>query len=172
MVTQLYESLPALTSKYLVVSHLSLISRAFQDKEEPIKSFYDELCSISVRRSRGFLRIGPTASSKLLHFMFPNLYVIWDRRWVRDPQHYGETSDEYYRYLTNKRELLASVICESGRMTKDIVEWLVLQHSMDLEWIGLPHTLEPITKLLDEINFGNKHQSSRLGVKSVHTLSE
>jgi len=171
IVTRLHQTLPTLLSKYSMLNTVSLTSDSFHNTEQYVKSLYDELCNVSIRDSKRTVRIGPTATAKLLHFIHPNLYVIWDRRWVREPHRYGETSNEYYRYLSDKREVLEHVISESPKMGEEAVEWLTLQHSLDLEQLGLKNTHEPITKLLDEINFGNGRSpilSKKLRTTAMH----
>jgi hypothetical protein len=70
-----------------------------------------------------------------------------------------ETPSYYYRYLSDKRKILADVTKELGKASKVAAEWLIAQHSLDLETLGFPPIRESIMKLLDEINFGGKGPS-------------
>jgi hypothetical protein len=159
LVSRLHTRLPMLMHKYRMLRKITLTSGGFYRARHHIESFYDELSNVGITATRRRIRIGPTAAAKLLHFIYPDLFVIWDKRWVRKPQRYGDTPSEYYRYLSDKKETLDEVTKKTGKTSKEAVKWLIVEHSLDLKKLGFPPVREPITKLLDEINFGGKKPS-------------
>jgi hypothetical protein len=56
---------------------------------------YDGVCELKFSFKNRKRRIGPTAASKILHFLFPDTFVMWDQRVVRARQNYDSTPNEY-----------------------------------------------------------------------------
>lgn len=134
-----------------------LISPTFEVKTGKIKKLYEDLCGLHVLRKKRKVRIGPTATSKILHLLFPILFVIWDNEVVRKRQKYGTTAEEYLRYLSEKRVLLQTVvksfIDKNGGTEIQAVKAIENMHAEELAKKGFEKFPEPVTKLLDEINY-------------------
>lgn len=136
---------------------LELTSQNFETCERKIKRIYEKICELHVPYRDRKRRIGPTATSKLLHFFFPNLFIIWDLGNVREPQRYGDDSDEYFRYLKDKRQILLSIIDSyiryHGGNKVQAVRAIENLHAKELPATGFKGFKEPITKMLDELNY-------------------
>lgn len=104
------EHVPSILEEHKELFNIELASQNFEIYEGKIKGIYEKICELHVLYGDRKRRIGPTATSKLLHFFFPDLFIIWDFKNVREPKKYGESSDEYLRYLNDKRKVLLSVV--------------------------------------------------------------
>jgi len=139
------------------LSSLRLLSPRFETQKDSLAKVYEKICGLNVPYRNRKVRIGPTGTSKILHLLFPNLFVIWDRKWVREKQGYGETSSEYVRYLSNKREILQGVVQsfmkQNGGNAATAIKTIEELHADDLSKKGFEMFKEPVTKLLDEINY-------------------
>lgn len=157
MFAKFLKDVPLILQRFNEPFDSTLITSTFEAKTGKIKMIYDDLCGIHVLRKNRKVRIGPTATSKILHFLFPNLFVIWDNNVVRKRQKYGKTADEYLRYLSDKRELLQTVVKllmdKNGGTQAQAIKTIENMHAEDLVRKGFEKFNEPITKLLDEINY-------------------
>jgi len=152
------EEVRRIASEIDALTNLTLIFPEFDKYEDKIKRVYEEICEINVPYKDKKPRIAPTSTSKILHFLQPTLFIIWDRKNVREPKHYGETSDWYLRYLRNKREDLQTIL-DSYMKTNDGSKIEALRaiedlHAEDLAKMGYQGK-ESITKMLDEVNYDN-----------------
>ena len=94
---------------------------------------YDEIMNTKWKSEKGKTkRVGPTAASKALHLVAPNLFIIWDRA-IRDHYIFRENGAEYVRFLVSMQT------------------WLKKLQSP----IGALQSLygKPCTKILDEYNW-------------------
>ena len=86
--------LTGLRQEALSTVNLDRMSREFAD-------IYDEVMNAKWKSEKGKnKRVGPTAASKTLHLVAPNLFIIWDRK-IRDNYVLGENGAEYVRFLVN-----------------------------------------------------------------------
>jgi len=157
MFAKFLKEIPVILQRFNEPFDSALISPMFDIKARKIMMLYDDLCGLHVLRKKKIVRIAPTATSKTLHFLFPNLFVIWDNEVVRKQQKYGTTADEYLRYLSEKRVLLQRVvksfIDKNGGIETQAVKAIENMHAEELAKKGFEKFPEPITKLLDEINY-------------------
>jgi len=66
---------------------------------------YDEIMNTEWKSEKGKnKRVGPTAASKTLHLVAPNLFIIWDRA-IRNHYMFKENGAEYFRFLVNMQGL-------------------------------------------------------------------
>ncbi len=99
------------------------------------------------RRKRSF---GSTGTGKALHFLFPNLCVLWDERVVRNTLGLDEQAWSYLSYLRLQKTVLlraiAGIVATNRGDRSGAVEWIVETHrsSCNLD------AKEPVTKILDE----------------------
>jgi hypothetical protein len=74
-----------------------------------IESIYNSVMDAQWVSDRGRTkRVGPTATAKVLHLVVPDLFMIWDRR-IRDVYGFGESSEEYVRFLENMQNWMKSL---------------------------------------------------------------
>jgi len=67
---------------------------------------YDEIMNARWNSDMGrSKRVGPTAASKALHLVAPNLFMIWDRK-IRNYYELGDNGGEYVRFLLNMKRWL------------------------------------------------------------------
>jgi hypothetical protein len=67
---------------------------------------YDEIMNTRWKSEKGKAkRVGPTAASKALHLVAPNLFIIWDRA-IRNHYVFKESGAEYVRFLVNMQTWL------------------------------------------------------------------
>jgi len=151
------KEIPVILKRFNEPFDSALVSPTFEVKTGKMKKLYEDLCELHVLRKKRIVRIGPTATSKILHLLFPDLFVIWDNEVVRKRQKYGTTADEYLRYLSDKRELLQTVaksfVDKNGGTEIQAVKTIETLHAEDLTKKGFEKYHKPITKLLDEINY-------------------
>lgn len=167
------ECMPSILKRYEELGTVNLISSEFEKYEDKIKSIYEEICELQVPYKGGRRRIGPTATSKLLHFFFPELFVMWDLKNVRKKQKYGESAEEYLRYLKDKRhalkEIVRNYVNRYGGSETQAIEKLVEIHANELSEMGFKRFQEPVTKLLDEINFSDNNSNAHKSVDKTYT---
>ena len=64
-----------------------------------VADIYDGIMNASWKSNKGrSKRVGPTAASKVLHLVAPNLFIIWDRA-IRNNYGFKESGEEYFRFL-------------------------------------------------------------------------
>lgn len=67
-------------------------------------------------RLKGINGIGPTATSKLLHILHPNYFVMWDTG-IRRHYRFADNAAEYVRFLQTQNEIVMQ-LCESFKNAK------------------------------------------------------
>jgi len=87
---------------------------------------YDEIMNTEWKSERGKTkRVGPTAASKTLHLVVPNLFIIWDRA-IRNHYAFKENGAEYVRFLVNMqfwlKKLKSPIGALQGRYGKSITK--------------------------------------------------
>lgn len=64
-----------------------------------ITTIYDEIMNTRWKSNRGRIkRVGPTSTSKALHLVAPNLFMLWDRA-IRNYYGFKDNGVEYSRFL-------------------------------------------------------------------------
>jgi hypothetical protein len=105
---------------------------------------------------------GPTAAGKSLHLLLPNLCMIWDEKWVREPLGLKGDASSYLRYLQIQKTVLqnvcASLSTSLGFDPSDAVRWIESEHRKQLNLKGD----DPITKILDEAIFDHTFRNTRI----------
>jgi hypothetical protein len=77
---------------------------------------YDEIMNTKWKSEKGKTkRVGPTAASKALHLVAPNLFIIWDRA-IRDHYIFKENGAEYVRFLVNMQTWLEKLKSPIGAL--------------------------------------------------------
>jgi hypothetical protein len=77
---------------------------------------YDEIMNIGWKSEKGKTkRVGPTAASKTLHLVAPNLFIIWDRA-IRNHYVFKESGAEYVRFLVNMQTWLKKLKSPIGAL--------------------------------------------------------
>jgi hypothetical protein len=73
---------------------------------EKITATYDEIMNTRWKSNRGRIkRVGPTSTSKALHLVAPNLFMIWDRA-IRNYYGFNDDGVEYTRFLMTMQSWL------------------------------------------------------------------
>jgi hypothetical protein len=71
-----------------------------------IEDVYDELLNAKWKSKKGRTkRVGPTATSKVLHIATPDLFMIWDRE-IRNSYGFQDSGKEYLPFLANMQNWL------------------------------------------------------------------
>lgn len=134
----------------LRIESVQLDSGPSHEKVKSVYLAFRDFCSDVAKKQ-------PTASAKILHIMVPNLFVIWDWKYVRSKLRLGTDPASYLRYLKQKQSQLQDLLISYRQVDPspdlaDLIDALETAHEKFLsEEIGLKRpTHEPITKLLDE----------------------
>jgi hypothetical protein len=79
----------------------SLSTVKLDRKSSEFADIYDEIMNTKWKSEKGKTkRVGPTAASKALHLVAPNLFMIWDRA-IRNHYVFKENGAEYVRFLVS-----------------------------------------------------------------------
>jgi len=77
---------------------------------------YDEIMNTEWKSEKGKTkRVGPTAASKALHLVAPNLFIIWDKA-IRNHYVFKENGAEYVRFLVNMQTWLKKLKSPVGAL--------------------------------------------------------
>jgi hypothetical protein len=135
-----------------------------RDFDENITNLYGTICETIVpitrkigTEKRG--RFGPTATGKLLHMLAPRICIIWDQAVVRGPNNLDEDGHAYVGYIHEKwnewdkvKEDFVGKQEFSGEPAQEILR--IHQRFLVKEGYSDGTIYEPVTKLLDEANYG------------------
>jgi len=132
------------------IDRVSLDSGPSREKIELLYQEFRDFCCNAAKKQ-------PTASAKILHILLPQIFMIWDWKYVRNPLRFGTDSPSYVRYLrrgqSQLRDLLGSYhqLDASADLAK-LIQAAEAEHDRFLtQELGLKQPAhEPITKLLDE----------------------
>lgn len=134
----------------LRIESVQLDSGPSQEKIKSVYLAFRDFCSEIVQKQ-------PTASTKILHILVPELLIIWDWKYVRSKLRLGTDPASYVGYLKQKQSQLQDLLAsyrqgDAPAEMPDLIDALEKAHERYLaEEIGLKlPTHEPITKLLDE----------------------
>ncbi len=136
--------------------------------DQDIKDLYTILCDETfvpvTKKMKRIGRFGPTATGKLLHMLAPKICIIWDQGVVRGPNELGEDGYAYVSYLHEKWKEWDKVKEDLVRLEElggDPAQEILKRHSQFLVKEGYSDGTahEPITKLLDETNYGPSRPS-------------
>ena len=84
----------------------ALLPEGLDRMSSEFAGIYDKIMNAKWKSEKGKnKRVGPTAASKTLHLVAPNLFIIWDRK-IRDNYVFGENGAEYVRFLVNMQTWL------------------------------------------------------------------
>jgi hypothetical protein len=126
---------------------LTITSNEFFQELEVIQALFDKISNIKFNLKNQKRTFNSTATGKFLHMLLPQICVIWDREIVRNKWGLGDDGRSYVEYLKKKRSELENILQERT------IQEIELEHTKYLESIGFSGAHEPITKLLDEINY-------------------
>jgi len=111
----------------------SLSTIDLTEKAEEITVIYDEIMNTRWKSDRGRIkRVGPTSTSKALHLVAPNSFMLWDRA-IRNYYGFNDNGIEYTRFLMTMQSWLKEL--------KPTIEELQRQYD------------KPCTKIIDEYNW-------------------
>ncbi len=145
-------------------SEIGLLQR-IKLKAANLEALAPRLCSLyyglrwlpqspATRRYRSF---GPTSAGKILHLLLPDLCLIWDARYIREPLDLDEDAWSYWCYLRATQELLRGIVnsvCRAERVSqRDGLSRLQKQHRETCSPESQKWHEEPILKILDEANY-------------------
>lgn len=112
---------------------LTLIIVDIGQKSDEFEILYNELLNAKWKSDKGRLkRVGPTATSKVLHLVIPDLFMMWDSK-IRKTYGFKDSGVEYVRFLVNMQNWIKKL----GTIVKN----LQAQYG------------KPLTKLIDEYNW-------------------
>lgn len=103
--TRLGRTLRNLEPHFKALRSKSFLHVNFEDKEisENIQKVYRELSKIK--------HVGPTAVSKILHLINPEIFVMWDEK-IRDMYNVRGSAKGYLKFLSKNQRLLKDVFNE------------------------------------------------------------
>lgn len=111
----------------------------------------------------GIPGFGATAVGKTLHILLPKLCVVWDEEYVRKKQGYGNNGHAYIEYLKTRGRLLCTLEgirkAHKHRSLDETVHWI--RERATEEYLARGRDA-PITRFLDEINYGSERVVRRL----------
>lgn len=85
-------------------------------KSSEFADIYDEIMNTKWKSEKGKTkRVGPTAASKVLHLVAPNLFMIWDRA-IRNHYVFKENGAEYVRFLVSMQIWLKKLKSSIGAL--------------------------------------------------------
>ena len=103
--------LTKLRQEALLTVDLDRMSSEFVD-------IYDEIMNTEWKSEKGKTkRVGPTAASKTLHLVAPNLFIIWDRA-IRNHYVFKENGAEYVRFLVSMQTWLKKLKSPIGSLQR------------------------------------------------------
>jgi hypothetical protein len=114
-----------------------------------IGDLFGSVSNVSFNYNYRTKRLGETSAGKILHMLAWRSRIIWDNEHVRrDGKCYSADKTGYREYLKDKQAELATVLREIS------IQEIAAQHADFLrEKKKFKDAFEPITKLLDEINY-------------------
>jgi hypothetical protein len=88
---------------------LTLSTIDLSQMSDKVEALYDELLNADWESDKGRTkRVGPTATSKVLHIVAPNVFIMWDRK-IRDYYGFKDSGAEYVRFLANMKDWLENL---------------------------------------------------------------
>ena len=131
--TRIAEKLGEMKNQFDEFQNQTLTTVDIDEKSNKIKALYDELVNAKWKSDKGRTkRVGPTSTSKVLHLVIPDLFMIWDNK-IRKTYEFKDNGIEYVRFLASMQNW-----CKELGM---IVENLQTQYGKSL------------TKIIDEYNW-------------------
>lgn len=107
--------------------------------------------------------IGPTAVSKILHLLNPELFVMWDEAIRRKIYNVSGTAEGYLNFLREVKrkveEMISNETRRTGRSKEEIIEKICSE--LPSEKLGEKYTRKTLAKLIDEYNMWLAHQKSK-----------
>jgi len=138
--------------------HLSEIIRAIRDIDRLLGEIEDK-CIYEINFSDTKVRrlieivydrlakiVGYTGASKVLHLLYPNVFVMWDERIRSAYSIQAPTSDNYVNFLVKIQEIIKRLINEYAN------KYGVNERNARLKLFEIFDNY-PITKIVDEYNF-------------------
>jgi len=100
------EKLKEMEPQFAGFQQLTLSTIDLNSMSEKIEAIYNELLNAKWKSQKGRTkRVGPTATSKVLHILAPDLFMIWDRR-IRNRYGFQDSGEEYLRFLAKMQNWL------------------------------------------------------------------
>jgi hypothetical protein len=107
-----------------------------------IRKAFDQICSVRY--------VGPTSASKILHLLFPGLFVMWDK-YIAEEFRVEMNSQGYLEFLRKSQDTLRSLMNDYRNRGLENPEYELYRK------YG-----KPLTKLLDEYNWLTITRKNRL----------
>lgn len=127
------EKLGKITNQFSEFQNLTLTKVDIHKKSDEIEALYNDLLNAKWKSDRGRTkRVGPTATSKVLHLAIPDLFMIWDSK-IRKSYGFKYIGTEYVRFL--------AIMQNWSKKLDAIVGNLQVQYGKSL------------TKIIDEYNW-------------------
>jgi hypothetical protein len=124
------------------------IGRLGRQDLEVIGELFESVSNVSYQRNGRRRRVASTAAGKLLHMLAWRSCIIWDDKVVRKGgKCYRDDKTGYVQYLLDKQAELGTILSERS------ISEIEKQHAKFLQRKGFKDAYEPITKMLDEINY-------------------
>ena len=97
------EKLKEMDSKIAKLREVHLSTVDLEGRENEFALIYDDIMNANWKSEKGrSKRVGPTAASKVLHLVAPNLFMIWDRA-IRKYYGFKEDKTEYVQFLKDMK---------------------------------------------------------------------
>ncbi len=146
--SNLLRTLAGQTQRMTSLEEKSIDRVSFTDLAN-IEELFDIVANVRFKSKSGLRtrRLAATATGKMLHMLIPECCVIWDQKVVRDVQGYDDDAKGYRQYIEDKRSELLAVT-----RNKSIAK-IEAEHAGYLRSVGITKPYEPITKMLDEVNY-------------------
>ncbi|MGP8057824.1 MAG: hypothetical protein ACLP9K_09525 [Nitrososphaerales archaeon] len=117
---------------------------------QTVKSLFKSLRNVQFHESGRTRHLGSTAVGKTLHMLAWRSCIIWDDVYVKNrggKRCYSDEEDGYAQYLSDKRAELDTIL------QRQSVHEIETRHAKFLQAKGFRDAYEPITKMLDELNY-------------------
>jgi hypothetical protein len=107
------EKLGEIANQFCEFQNLTLVTVDIIEKSDKIGTLNDEILNAKWKTDKGRTRrVGPTATSKVLHLVNPDLFMIWDSK-IRKTYGFKDSGAEYVCFLSimqNWSKKLGSVV--------------------------------------------------------------
>jgi hypothetical protein len=127
------EKLEEMANQLAELIAVNLTTVDVRKRSHEIEALYNSILNAKWKSEKGKTkRVGPTATSKVLHLVNPDLFLIWDSK-IRKTYGFKDSGVEHVRFLASMQKL-SKKLCS-------VVENLQAQYE------------KSITKILDEYNW-------------------
>ena len=116
---------------------LTIFNANIEDVKNEVKQIFNSL--------KGVKFIGPTAVSKIMHLLHPDLFIMWDND-IRAMYKLGDTAEEYIRFLKMMQQFINEIINEYSQQQHISLD--EVKERLERKFGG-----KPLTKIIDEYNW-------------------